>query len=117
MTAAWYATPMRARLTLLALAISVTAACKRPSVESCTEALRNYASLTYWEKAEVESAAAPPADREKLRAAKLAERDEKIKEGMDFAVGQCRAARDFDGVKCMKAARTAAAARACRKPW
>lgn len=116
MTAAWYATPMRAPLLVVAL-LSVTAACKRPSVESCTEALRNYASLTYWEKAEAEIAAAPAADREKLRAAKLAERDAKIKEGMDFAVGQCRAARDFDGVKCMKAAKTAAAARACRKPW
>ena len=116
MTAACYVTAMRARLLVLALVVAVTA-CKRPSAESCEEALRNYAQLTYWEKAEQEIAAAPLAEREAMRAAKLVERDAKIKEGMDFAVGQCRAARDFDGVKCMKAARTAAAARACRKPW
>jgi len=117
MTAACYVTPMRARLLVLVLALVATAACKRPSVESCEEALRNYAQLTFWEKAELEIAAAPPAEREQLRAAKLLERDAKIQEGLDFAVGQCRAARDFEGVKCMKAARTAAAARACRKPW
>ena len=104
------------RALCLAVCLLGFAACKRPSVESCEEALRNYAQLTYWETAEKEIADAPIAEREKLRAAKLADRDAKIKEGMDFAVGQCRAARDFDGVKCMKAARTAAQARACRKP-
>ncbi len=111
-----YVTAM-SRALCLAVVVLGFAACKRPSVESCEEALRNYASLTYWEQAEVEIAAAPPAEREKVRAAKLADRDQKIKDGLDFAVGQCRAARDFEGVKCMKAARTAAAARACRKPW
>ena len=43
--------------------------------------------------------------------------DRLIDEGMMMAVSQCRAARDFDGVKCMKEAHTAAQARACRKPW
>jgi hypothetical protein len=108
---------MRARLLVVALMLLILPACKRPSAESCEEALRNYATLMFWEQAEAEINQAPVAEREKLRAAKLLERDAKIKEGMDFAVAQCRAARDFDGVKCMKAARTAAAARACRKPW
>lgn len=102
---------------LVVVALCLVAACKRPSVEACEEALRNYAQLTYWEQAEKEIADAPIGEREKLRAAKLAERDAKIKEGLEFSVGQCRAARDFDGVKCMKAARTATQARACRKPW
>lgn len=107
---------MFVRLAVAALAVATTAACSRPSVESCQEAVRNYAQLMYWEQAEKEIAAAPVAEREKLRAAKLAERDAKVADGLDFAVSQCRAARDFDGVKCMKAARTAAQARACRKP-
>jgi hypothetical protein len=70
-----YVTAM-SRALCLAVVVLGFAACKRPSVESCEEALRNYASLTYWEQAEVEIAAAPPAEREKLRAAKLAERDQ-----------------------------------------
>lgn len=106
------------RSVVLALVVVLAApACKRPSSQACEEALRNYATLLYWEKAEVEIAAAPPEQREALRAAKLAERDKLIDEGMMMAVSQCRAARDFDGVKCMKEAHTAAQARACRKPW
>ncbi|MEZ4400975.1 MAG: hypothetical protein R3B06_13195 [Kofleriaceae bacterium] len=108
---------MVVRCLVAAALVTTLAACKRPSAESCEEALRNYAQLTYWEGAEREIAAAAPADREKLRAAKLVERDAEINRGLDFAVGQCRAAADFEGVKCMKAARTAAAARACREPW
>lgn len=107
---------MSVRLIVAAVAVVTAAACSKPSVESCTEAIRNYAQLMYWEQAEKEIADAPIAEREALRAAKLAERDAKVAAGMELAVSQCRAARDFDGVKCMKAARTAAQARACRKP-
>lgn len=104
----------------VALAVALALAllgCKRPTSEACEEALRNYATLLYWEKAEVELAAAPAAERDALRVAKLAERDKLIAEGMGLAVSQCRAARDFDGVKCMKNAHTPTQARACRTPW
>lgn len=106
------------RSVVLAVVLVVAmSSCKRPSSQACEEALRNYATLLYWEQAEVEIAAALPAERDALRATKLAERDKLITEGMMMAVSQCRAARDFDGVKCMKEAHTAAQARACRKPW
>lgn len=105
------------RSAVLALAVLAAAGCKRPSSKSCEEALRNYATLTYWETAEVEIAAAPAAERDALRAAKLAERDRLIEEGLTMAISQCRAARDFEGVKCMREARTAAQAKACREPW
>jgi|GEM_PF-1475105 len=91
--------------------------CKRPSSQACEEALRNYATLMYWEKVEAELAAAPPSERDALRATKITQRDQLIDEGLVMAISQCRAARDFDGVKCMKEAHSATQARACRKPW
>lgn len=107
---------IRSAVVALVLALAVTG-CKRPSAESCDEALRNYARLQYWEKAEVEIAAAPPAERDALRKTKIAEHDTMVEDGLTMAISQCRAARDFEGVKCMKEAHTAAQARACRKPW
>lgn len=108
---------MLPRVLALVLVLAAAPGCKRPSAESCEEALRNYASLLYWEQAEVEIAAAPPEKRDQLRREKLADRDQKIEEGMTLGISQCRAARDFEGVKCMKAATTPAQARACREPW
>jgi hypothetical protein len=91
-----------------------TSACKKPKAEDCEAAIRNWFTLVYWEEAEKEIAAAPPEQRDALRAAKLADRDAKLAEGLDLSVRQCRAAGDFGGVKCMKEARTAKQARACR---
>lgn len=88
--------------------------CKKPKAEDCEAGIRNWFTLIYWEEAEKEIAAAPPEQRDAVRAAKLADRDKKLAEGMELSVRQCRAAGDFAGVKCMKAARTAAQARACR---
>ncbi len=96
-----------------ALALS---ACKKPKAEDCEAALRNWFTLVYWETAEKEIAAAPADQRDALRAAKLADRDHKLAEGMDLGIRQCRAAGDFKGVKCMKEARTATQAKACREP-
>src|SRR5688572_7303222 len=102
-----------AAVLLLALSLG---GCSRPSAKDCEEALRNYVTLLYWEKAEAEIAAAPPEQREALRKAKADENEKQIQAGMDLGVMQCRGARDHDGVKCMKAATTAAAARKCREP-
>src|SRR5689334_6791175 len=83
------------------------AACKRPSTEDCEAAIKNWFTLMYWEKAEKEIAAAPPEQRDELRKTKLADRDAKMADGIGLSVMQCRSARDFEGVKCMKAATTA----------
>lgn len=91
-------------------------ACKRPTPEDCDAAVRNWFTLIYWEQAEKDIAAAPPEQREQLRKTKLADRDAKLNEGIGLAIMQCRAARDFDGVKCMRAATTADEARKCREP-
>lgn len=108
---------MLQRALVLVAILAAAPACKRPSAEACEEALRNYFSLLYWEQAEAEIAAAPPEKREQLRVEKLADRDKKLEEGMTFGISQCRAARDFDGVKCMREATTPAQARKCREPW
>ena len=97
----------------LVATLAVTA-CSRPKPEDCEEGIRNWFTLIYWEDAEKEIAAAPPAQRDAVRAAKLADRDAKLAEGLDLSVRQCRSARDFDGVTCMKNARTATQARGCR---
>ena len=106
---------MRSSFAVIVLVGALAAAgCSKPKAKDCEEAIRNWFTLVYWEDAEKEIAAAPPDQRDAVRAAKLADRDKKLEDGMELSVRQCRAAGDFEGVKCMKAARTAAQARACR---
>lgn len=112
---------MSSRLRVLAAAVLLAAAvagggCSRPSATDCEAALRNWHQLIYWEKAEQEIAAAPPEQRDALRRAKGEERDKQFKAGLDQGIMDCRSSRDHDGVKCMKAATTAAQARKCRAP-
>ena len=97
------------------VAVSV-AGCGKPSPKDCEEALRNWFTLVYWEKAEAEIAAAPPEQRDAMRAEKVKEKDRQLTGGLELAINQCRGSRDKDGVKCMKDARTAAQARKCRAP-
>ena len=105
----------RPYLAAVVLASALAAAgCSKPKAEDCEEAIRQWFTLIYWEDAEKEIAEAAPAERDALRAKKLADRDVCMSVGMDLAVRQCRAARDFKFVDCMKSARTAAQARACR---
>ena len=96
---------------VVALAAS---ACSKPKAEACEEAIRTWFTLIYWEDAEKEIADAPPAEREAVRATKLADRDACLEMGLDLSVRQCRAARDYDFIKCMKGVRTAEQARKCR---
>lgn len=90
--------------------------CKKPKAEECEAAIRTWFTLLYWEDAEKEIAAAPPEQREAVRTAKLADRDACLKVGMDLSVRQCRAAGDYKFIDCMKTAKTAIQARACRPP-
>ena len=105
----------RSSIAALVLVGALAAAgCNRPKAEDCEEGIRNWFTLIYWEDAEKEIAAAPPEQRAAVRAAKIADRDKKLEDGLDLSVRQCRAASDNEGVKCMREARTAAQARACR---
>ena len=104
----------RSIVVLALVGVLAVTGCKRPRAEDCEQGIRNWFTLIYWEDAEKEIAAAPPEQRDALRAAKLADRDKKLAEGMELSVRQCRAAGDFEGVKCMRQAHTAAQARACR---
>ncbi|HUQ05696.1 MAG TPA: hypothetical protein VM261_24500 [Kofleriaceae bacterium] len=105
------------RLRALAFVIvAVVVGCSRPSSKDCEEALRNWFTLVYWEKAEAEIAAAPPEQREAMRAEKVKEKDRQLTGGLTLAINQCRGSRDKDGVKCMKDAKTATQARKCRAP-
>jgi hypothetical protein len=106
----------RLRLAAFCLALVAAAGCSRPSAKDCEEGLRNWFTLIYWEKAEAEIAKAPPETRDALRKAKGEEKDKQFAAGLELAVLQCRGARDFDGVKCMKAATNAVQARKCRAP-
>jgi hypothetical protein len=105
----------RSVVMVLALALGL-AACKRPSPEDCEAAASKWFTLIYWDQAEKEIAAAPAAQRDELRKAKVADHDAKLKNGINLAIMQCRGARDFDAVKCMKMASTADQARKCQPP-
>ena len=106
---------LRSSISVLVLVAALAGAgCNKPRAEDCEAGIRNWFTLIYWEDAEKAIAEAPPGERDALRAAKLADRDAKLAQGLDLSVRQCRSAGDNDGVKCMKAARTAAQARACR---
>lgn len=106
----------RRSLAVLALVLALAGACSRPSAQDCEAALRNWFTLIYWDQAEKEIAAAPPAERDALRKAKAEDKDKKLAAGLELGIMQCRGARDHEGVKCMKAATTAAQARKCRAP-
>ena len=58
---------MRARALLIIVIALYVVGCSKPSAKDCEEALRNWFTLLYWEKAEAEIAAAPPAQREAMR--------------------------------------------------
>jgi hypothetical protein len=97
---------MRLRALAFVLVAVVVVGCGKPSPKDCEEALRNWFTLVYWEKAE----------REAMRADKVKEKDRQLQGGLELAINQCRGSRDKDGVKCMKDAKTAAQARKCRAP-
>jgi hypothetical protein len=96
------------------LTLSLVVGCSRPSAKDCEEAIRNWYTLVFWEKAEQEIAAAPPEKRDQMRIDKSKEKDAMLEKGITLAINQCRSSRDKDGVKCMKAASTAAEAKKCR---
>lgn len=101
---------------LLFVVLALVVGCSRPSAKDCEEAIRNWYTLLFWEQAEAEIANAPADQRDALRAEKAKEKETKLEKGLELGINQCRGARDHDGVKCMKEAKTAAQARKCRAP-
>ena len=88
--------------------------CKGDPVK-CESACRNYAKLIYWDKADAEIAAAPPAQRDELRKQKLAKFSADLEEGVNMCTNRCISAGNDKQIDCLNAAKTAAQARDCVK--
>ncbi|MEO6777123.1 MAG: hypothetical protein ABI467_29615 [Kofleriaceae bacterium] len=95
------------------LIVVCLAACHQGDPDKCEQAVRNYATLEYWKRADVLIAKAPPAQREALRKQKLAEFTTKMENGVQTLVTQCVSANDKDTIDCMIAAKTADDAEKC----
>jgi hypothetical protein len=102
---------MRVATSLLVLSLGF-AACKGDP-DKCEQAVRNYATLVYWKKADAEIAQAPPEKRDELRKQKLAEFTRQLNDGLETLVTQCTSANNTSQVNCMIEAKTAEAAKAC----
>lgn len=100
------------RLLGFVIVVAVGAGCKGDP-ETCEKAVRNYATLVYWEEADAQIAAAPADQREMLKKAKLGLFERKMSEGINLLVSQCVSANNDDQVDCMINAKTAAEAKAC----
>lgn len=90
------------------------AACKGDRGK-CEEACRNFATLSYWAKADAQIAAAPPEQREALKKRKLAEFTHQLETGVEMCINQCASANNDDQTDCMIAAKTSEAVMACVK--
>jgi hypothetical protein len=108
--------PVVAWWVALSAALLFGIACKG-NPKDCEVACRNYANLSYWQSADAEVAAAPPADREAVRKRKLAEFASKLDEGIDMCISQCVSANNPDQVKCMTEAKTGDKVKACAEKW
>ena len=100
------------RSVLLLLALANLAACKADA-QKCEQAARNFATLTYWQRANAEIAAQPPERREALRRRRLSEFTVELEGKIDLVVKQCQSANNEDQIDCMIAAKTAEQALEC----
>jgi hypothetical protein len=100
---------LTAAMTVLLIALG---ACKADK-QKCENAARNFATLTYWEKAEQEIAAVPADKREALRKKKLSQFTAELETRIDVVVSQCQSANNDEQIDCMIAAKTGSAALQC----
>jgi hypothetical protein len=96
----------------LVVIVLILVSCKADK-ERCDQAVRNYATLTYWLRANKEIAAAPAPKRVQLRKDKVARFTYEMESGVDVLVSQCQSANNDDQIDCMIAAKTAEQALAC----
>ena len=96
------------------LLIAATAGCNRPDEALCQDTCRHYGKLAYWDKAEVEIAAAEPAKRDALRAEKQKDFETRLAAGLTQCVMGCKSSNSEAQSKCILEAQTLAAAKKCR---
>jgi hypothetical protein len=96
---------------LFVIALSI-GACKADA-EKCEKAVRNYATLTYWQRANAEIAAAPAAQREALRKKHLSAFTADLEQKVALVTSQCQSANNEDQIDCMIAAKTGDEALEC----
>jgi len=101
----------RALVVVISLSLA-SVACKGDRGK-CEQAVRNFATLVYWKKADAEIAAAPEAERAALKRKKLSLFQNELESGVDGLVSQCASANNDDQVDCMIAAKTADEALEC----
>jgi hypothetical protein len=92
--------------------VALVTACKGDPVK-CEAACRNYAELVFWDQANAEINAAPPAERENLRKQKAAKFTADLEHGIDFCSNRCISAGNDDQIKCLSNAKTAKDAKDC----
>jgi hypothetical protein len=104
------------RCVLLCLtAILLAGACKGDA-KKCEEAARNYATLMYWHRVDLEIEKLPEKDRKLARNKKLSEFTNGIENGIDARVQQCVSANNEEQIDCMIKAKTAEAVAKCAEP-
>ena len=96
----------------LALVMLFAVACQGDP-KKCEQAVRNYHSLLFWEKADQDIGSAAPADRDALRKEKTAQFQHEETRALPTLISQCTTANNEDQVSCLIAAKTAAQARKC----
>jgi hypothetical protein len=97
---------------LAVLFVIVLGACKADA-QRCEQAARNYATLTFWKKADTEIAALPADRRSAARKKKVAQFTHEIEERIDDVVRQCQSANNDDQIDCMIKAKTSDEALEC----
>jgi len=99
------------RLVVLSLLFGVVA-CKADA-QKCEQAARNFATLTFWKKADAEIAAAPASQRKLMRQKKLSAFTNELEGKIDVVVSQCQSAGNDKQIDCMIDAKTADEALEC----
>jgi hypothetical protein len=100
------------RLVTLLSVLALGSGCKGDA-QKCEQAARNYATLTFWAKADKEINAAPAAKRDGLRKKKLSAFTNELESKIDVVVSQCQSANNDEQIDCMIAAKTADQAMEC----
>ena len=95
------------------LFVLLLAACNKSNVQKCDLGCRNYFKLHYWKDADAEIAAAPPEQRDAVRAQKNAEYDDRMMKNLDLCVTKCQSGADQKRVQCWIDATTAEQAEKC----
>ncbi|MEO8699298.1 MAG: hypothetical protein ABI867_04615, partial [Kofleriaceae bacterium] len=73
------------------------AGCKADK-QRCEQAARNYATQTFWQKAEIDIAAVPADKREALRKKKLSQFTAELETRIDVVVSQCQSANNDEQI-------------------